>query len=233
LETQKKKKYKKLLCWLVVDLTVAVIVFALLLYKPGRYNPIDADDNYDPRQVSPYLTHELVPEIYNLAQLGEPFEVVVTQKGINEVVAWSNWPIESEGVMFYDPAVLLVPGSVVFMGTADIKGAQFIITIELEPKINQERLLNLQITKVKVGAMNITPLAKMIAKKMYTDRLANVPVDTEDLRTKIAGALLNEETFEPVFDVEDKKVRLDKIAVEEGKLILRLIPAPSGTRRKR
>jgi len=234
LEAQKKKKYKKLLCWLVVDLTVAVVIFALLLHRPGRYDPTAAiDSDYDPRQVSPYLTHELLPEIYNRAQLGEPFEVVVTQKGINEIVARSNWPIESEGVMFYAPAVLLVPGTVIFMGTANIKSVELVVTIELEPKINEERLLNLQLTKVKVGAMNITPLAKMMAKKMYAERLTDVPVDTEDLRTKIAGALLNEETFEPVFDVEDKKVRVDKITVEDRKLILHLVPVPSGTRYKR
>jgi hypothetical protein len=225
LEIQKKKKYRKLLCWLAVDLTVAVIIFALLLYKPGRYSPTAADTDYNPKQVSKYVTHELTPQLYNGAQLGEPFEVVITQKGINEIVGQYTWPVESEGVMFYAPAVLFVPNSVVFMGTADIKGVQFVITIELGPKVDENRLLNLQATKVKVGAMNITPLAKMIAKKMYAERLDTAPVDTEDWRTKIAASLLNDEPFDPIFDVEDKKVRVDRITVANEKLILHLIPA--------
>jgi len=226
LAIQKKRRYKKLLCWLAVDITAAVVIFALLLYKPGRYNPTDAaDTDYNPKQVSKYLTHELTPQLYNGAQLGEPFEVVITQKGINEIVARYTWPVESEGVMFYSPAVLFVPGSIVFMGTADIKGVQFVVTIELEPKVNEERLLNLQASKVKVGAMNITLLAKMIAKKMYAERVDTAPVDTEDWRTKIAASLLNDEPFAPIFDVEDKKVRVDKITVENEKLILHLIPA--------
>ena len=232
MEIQKKKKYRKLLCWLAVDLTVAVIIFALLLYKPSRYNPADAADaDYNPKQVSKYLTHELTPQLYNGAQLGEPFEVVITQKGINEIVGQYTWPVESEGVMFYAPAVLFVPNSVVFMGTADIKGVQFVITIELEPKVDENRLLNLQATKVKVGAMNITPLAKMIAKKMYAERLDTAPVDTEDWRTKIAASLLNDEPFDPIFDVEDKKVRVDKITVENEKLILHLIPPRNSAKR--
>jgi transcriptional regulator of aromatic amino acid metabolism len=140
------------------------------------------------------------------------------------MVARSNWPVESEGVMFYAPAVLFEPDSVVFMGTADIKGVQFVVTIELAPGVNEDGLLKLGVTRVKVGAMNITPLAKMMAKKMYAERLAEAPVDIEDLRTRIAAALLNEEPFEPVFDVEDKKVRLKKITVEEEKLIMHLIP---------
>jgi len=68
--------------------------------------------------------------------------------------------MESEGVLLYAPAALFVPDAVVLMGTADVKGVEFIITIELEPKINEQGLLNLQVAKVKVGAMNITPLAK-------------------------------------------------------------------------
>ncbi len=226
LEIQKKKKYKKLLCWLAVDLTATAVIFALLLYRPSRYNPIyAADADYNNKQVSPYLTHVLTPQLYNGAQLGEPFEVVVTQKGINEIVSRYAWPVESDGVMFYAPAILFVRGGIVFMGTADVKGVQFIITIELEPKVNENRLLNLQVTKVKVGAMNITPLAKMIAKKMYAQRFDTTLVDAEDWRTKIAASLLNEEPFDPIFNVEDKKVRVDKITVEDEKLILHLIPA--------
>ena len=204
---------------------MAVIIFALLLHRPGRYNPTDfTDADYNPKEVSPYLTHELMPQLYNGAQFGEPFDVTITQKGINEMVARSNWPVESEGVMFYAPAVLFEPDSVVFMGTADIKGVQFVVTIELAPGVNEDGLLKLGVTRVKVGAMNITPLAKMMAKKMYAERLSEAPVDIEDLRTRIAAALLNEEPFEPVFDVEDKKVRLKKITVEEEKLIMHLIP---------
>ncbi len=127
--------------------------------------------------------------------------------------------------MLYAPAVLFVPGSVVLMITANVKGVELIITIELEPKIDQQKLLNLHVAKVKVGAVNITPLARMMGKKMYAERLAVLAVDTEALQTKIVGSLLNEEAFEPVFSIENNKVRIENITVYKEKLTARLVPA--------
>jgi hypothetical protein len=226
LKIRKKARFKKLVIWLLVDLAVAAIIFALLLYRPGRYKPVDfGSSNNRRREVSPYLTNDLSPKIYNGAQRTKPFEVVITQKGLNDIITRGNWPMESEGVLLYAPAALFIPGTVVLMGTADVKGVEFIITIELEPKIDEQGLLNLQVSKLKVGAMNITPLAKMVAKKMYAQRLASMPVDTEALQTKIAASLLTDEPFEPVFRVDDKKVRIEKIAVAKEKLLLRFVPA--------
>jgi len=79
--------------------------------------------------------------------------------------------------------------------------------------------------KVKVGAMNITPLAKMMAKKMYEQRVAAISIDTKTVQTKIAASLLNDEPFEPVFEIDDKKVRIEKITIAKEKLLLRLVPA--------
>lgn len=215
------KKLKKLACWLLIDLTVAIIIFALLLYKPGRYNPVDFDSD----QVSPYLTHELLPKINNDSQLGKPFDVVITQDGINEMVAELGWPMVSEGIMLYAPAVLFEPGSVVLMGTANLKNLEFVVTIVLELKIDEQGLLNLQVAKVKVGALNLTPLAKMMAEKMYAERINTMSVNTSTLQAKIAASLLNNEPFEPVFEVEDRKVRIEKVTIHEEKLIARLVPA--------
>ncbi len=221
----KKSRRKKLVFWLLLDLTVAVIVFVLLLYRPGSYDPADFDSfNHEQGQVSPYLTHELSPQIYNNSQRGEPFDLVVTQDGINEIVAGLGWPKFSEGIMLYAPAVLFVPGSVVLMITANIKDVELIITIELEPKIDEQKLLNLHVVKIKVGAVNITPLARMVGKKMYAEKLAMMNLDTEALQTKIVGSLLNEEPFDPVFRIENSKVRIEKITIRQEKLTAHLVP---------
>jgi len=223
---RKKKRFKKIIIWLLIDLSVAAGVFVLLIHRPGRYDPVDFDSlNYEQGQVSPYLTHELSPNLYNNSQRGEPFDLVITQSGINEIVAGLGWPKYTEGVLLYAPAVLFVPGSVVLMGTANVKGMEVIITIELEPKVDEQRLLNLHVVKVKIGAVNITPLARMISKKMYAERLASMPVDREALQTKIVGSLLNEEPFEPVFRIEDNKVRIEKITIKQEKLTAHLAPA--------
>ena len=224
MQNRKKARRNKLIRWLLVDLAVAAIVFALLLYRPGRYKPI-SPDNYEKGEVSPYLTNNLSPAIYNGTQRAEPFDVVITQEGLNDIISRANWPMESEGVLLYAPAALFVPGRLVLMGTADAKGVEFVVTIELEPKIDEEGLLNLQVTKVKVGAMNITPLAKIMAKKMYAQRITASGVDTKALETKIVGSLLNDEPFDPVFSIDERKVRIEKITIEKEKLLAHLVPA--------
>ena len=222
----RESRRRKVVIWLLVDLAVAVIVFLLLIYRPGSYNPLDYDSlGYEQGQVSPYLTHVLSPRFYNNSQLGKPFDLVVTQDGINEIVAGLGWPKFSNGVMLYAPAVLFVPGSVIMMATANAKGMELIITIELVPKIDEQKLLNLHVTKVKVGAVNITPLAKMVGRKMYAERFAGMPVDTEALQKKIVSSLLNEQPFDPVLVVENNKVRIDAITIQKGKLIAHFVPS--------
>ncbi len=217
---------RKLACWLFVDLVVAAVIIGLLLHKPGSYDPTDFESaGYEPGQVSPYLTHELSPRIYNGAQRDEPFDVVITQKGINEIVAGWGWPKMSQGVMLYSPAGLFKPGSAQLMATADIRGAEFVVTIKIEPKITDKGLLTFHVSKVKVGAMNITALAKITARRMYLQKIAHLPIDKEAVQTKITESLLNGTPFEPVFKVDDRKVRIDKIAVSEERLTVHLVPA--------
>jgi hypothetical protein len=226
LKLRRKKRLKKLLCWLVIDLVVAAVIFALLLYRPRWYQPaVFNEGSYERGTVSPYLTHELLPKIHHDAQLGKPFDLVITQQGINEIVAWSGWPKESEGVIFASPAVVFVPENIVLMGTAVVKGVDFIVTIVVEPKINEQNLLNLNVAKVKIGAMNITPLAMIMAKKSYEQRFAGMPEDIKnEWQTKIVSSLLNNEAFEPVFKVEGTTIHVESITLKNKQLILRLIP---------
>ena len=225
LKIRRKKRTKRLVRWLFIDLIVAAVIFGLLIYRPGRYKPLDTfSQDYEPGQISTYLTNELYPQVYNNAQRGEPFDVIITQDGINDIISHMNWPIQGEGILLYSPAALFVPGIVVFMGTADAKGVKFVITIELEPKIDENGLINLHVSKVKVGAMNVTPLARMTAQKMYAERLAANDVDINELRTKIAASLLNEEPFEPAFTVNGQKVRVESVVVGQRELKARLVP---------
>ena len=224
LKIRRKTRIKRLVRWLFIDLIVAAAVFGLLMYKPGRYKPLDSfSQDYEPGQVSTYLTHQLSPQVYNGTQRGEPFEIIITQDGVNDIISHANWPIQSGGIMLSAPAALFVPGTVVLMGTADVKGVEIVITIELEPKIDENGLINLHVSKVKVGAVNIL-IAKAIAKKMYAERLAAADVDTNALQTKIAASLFNDEPFEPVFKINDKKIRVESVSVDQRELKARLVP---------
>lgn len=219
---KRRSRLRKLAYWLFVDICVAILVIGLLLHRPGRYRPL-ASGPYEPGRIHPYWTH-LSSQFYNATQKREPFELVVEQAPINEAIAQGNWPQESHGVLLYSPAVLLEPGRIVMMGTVDAEGVKLIAGVEITPQIDPNGLLALEVAKFKVGAMNITPLAKMMAKRMYLDRVSAGDVDFEDMLTQIAAALLNTEKFDPVFKAEDKKARLTAVKVEFRRLTLTFQP---------
>jgi uncharacterized membrane protein len=225
LEQRKKSRRRKLLIWLGVDLLVALVVAVLLLHKPARYDPaLLAPSDPNGQTVHPYLHRELWSRFYNGAQAQRPFEMVVLDKSLNEAIARLKWPQETGGITLSAPQVVFTAGRIVLMGTTAIEGAEFVLTLEFGPRLDEQGKLNLIVQKVKVGAMNITPLVKMMARKMYRDRLETAPVDREDLRTQIAASLFTEEPFTPVLKVEDKWVRLKGFAIADGKLAAQFVP---------
>jgi hypothetical protein len=225
LKAHKKAKFKKkvylLLIVLAVVSAVVVVVFALLLHRPVYYKPLDFADS---KEVSLYLTNQLLPELYNGAQLQEPFSLVVTQSGINDVVARFEWPQEFGSVKISAPMVFFAPDSVVVMGTVVMEGAEFVGTVVAEPSLDAEGLLNLQVVSVKMGAVDITPFARMLAKRICQQQFAAAGIGAEDVQVQIAASLLDGEPFKPVFKIEDKKVRVEKITIEQKKLTIRLVP---------
>jgi hypothetical protein len=72
--------------------------------------------------------------------------------------------------------------------------------------------------------MNVTPLAKMMGRKMYQEQLDTGSVDLDNLGTKIVASLLNEESFDPVVEVDDKRVRLTGFDIAQGQLTTRFDP---------
>ena len=220
--TKFKKKVTFFLVGLIVVLVIAIVVFSLLLHRPAYYDPPDFVYS---KEVSPYLTHELLPQLYNGVQRQEPFDLYVSQEGINDVIARSKWPRKSDGIRFSAPEVLFVPDRIVLIGTVAAADVEFVVTVVAEPAFDQEGLLNVRLAKVKIGAMNITPLARIVARRMYQRRLAAKDIDTKDLRAQIAASFLNNEPFAPVFEIEDKKVQVQKVTISDGELIFHLTAA--------
>jgi hypothetical protein len=185
--------------------------------------PAGADPNE--RRVPPYLTHDLASTLYNGAQDRRPFEMEVIAEKLNEALAQTGWRQESGGIRLSSPAVAFAPGRAVLMGTADIEGAEFVVTVEIGPRILEDGRLNLIVEKVKIGVINITLLARRMARKMYEEQVGGGGIDTQDWRTRIAASLLVGEPFDPVFLVEDKWVRLESLDISQGKATVRFVPA--------
>ncbi len=223
MEKRKISRRRKLLIWLAVDLAVAAVLIALLVYRPAGYRPVAPAPNADGETVHPYLHRDLASTFYNKAQERRPFEMVVLDQKLNEAIADKKW--QSEGVLLSAPQVLFEPGRIVLMGMADVEGAGFVVTVELTPQLNEQGYLDLAVEKVKVGAMNVTPLAKMMGRKMYQEQIDTGAIDMDNLGTKIVAALLAGKPFDPLLEVDDKWVRLKSFDITQGKLTTHFIPA--------
>ncbi len=225
LKAYKKARFKKrvrlLLIVSAVISAVVVIVFVLLFHRPAYYKPLHFAGS---REVSLYLTNELLPELYNGAQRQEPFNLVVTQSGINDIVARFEWPQKFGSIRFSAPMVFFSPGNIVLMGTVVMEGAEFVGTVVAEPSLDAEGLLNLQVASVKIGAVDITPLAKVLARRICQQQFAEAGIGAEDMQAQVAASLLDGEPFRPVFKIVDKKVRVEKIMIEQKKLTIRFVP---------
>jgi len=216
-----KKRKRKLIILLAVDLFVAAIFITMLLYRPGRYHPPQPANN---NEVSPYLTHELLSELYNNAQEDGPFEVVIEQAGINDAIARAKWPVIFDDVIFETPQVFFTPENILIMGPVKLKGVEFVITAKIHPRLDEQGLLHLNVESMKVGVMNLTIVAKIIGQKMYQHRMSMADIYTTDLRSRIAGALFDKRPFLPVLKIARRKVQIDEINIESARLTVGFNP---------
>ena len=110
-------KRNKLAAWLAASFLFLLFFSLLLFHKPSGFKqPEPVETN----EVSKYLTHVITPAIYNGAQLGEPFDLVITEDGINDVVAGLKWPQYAGWASFSTPRVSFKSGKIVLQAAADI-----------------------------------------------------------------------------------------------------------------
>ena len=223
METKRKKRFdRKFLYWLFADFLVMVTLTILLLHKPFGFQPYEVSKS-SRREVSPYLTHKLMPQIYNGAQYQEPFKVIVSEYGINDVLKKVDLPENADGVVLSSPKAIFQTNRIVLMAVVSLKHLEFVATAVIEPWVDKKGLLHLPITSVKLGAVNIGFIARMVAKKTFSQQVGE-NAGSEDVRTQIATALFDGQPFEPVFKIEDKKIKMKKIAVKDKKIIINFVP---------
>ena len=204
---------------LIVTLTIISI---LMLHKPSDYHP---PQTIEDKQVSKYLTHVISQDLYNGAQAGEPFDLVVTEEGIADVIARSGWPKQVGEALFSVPEVKFIPGIITIRGLVNINKVELFVVVEGTSFVDQQGLLYLHVTKVKIGAVSVTAFAKLVAGSIYNNESTRSQLDQDDWRARIMTALLLDEPFEPVFEIEGAKVRIDNVKIESGKLTIHFVPA--------
>ncbi len=222
-----KKPKVKAYFWIALPLVLVLLAIALLMHKPKNYAPLQiADQN----QISTYLTHQLMPTIYNNSQLDEPFEVVITQEGLNDIIARWRQPMNFNNITFTDPQVIFTQRQIILMATARTRYANPVLTIRITPAIDYFGQLNIHVDSVSLGAAGVTTLAKSTGNKAFTDWLAFTGTEPNNIAAQVCRSLLNDEPFEPVFKVGDKSLRICKIKLEKKKITALLLPISDAPR---
>ena len=224
MKKSKKRKIKKRY-WLglvpAMMLAFLFILSLLFLYKPAG---LERSNTVRERQISQYFTNELLPGIYNQAQYGKPFKVVVLQEKTEELVKLSDWPRETGGLTFLMPTVSFEPEKIVISGIVVFRETQFAVRVVGRPEMVDEGLLNLTLTDIEVGAVDITLVVKAFARNIYQERARNKKIDENDLGEKVIASMLLDKPFDPLFKVESSKVRIDKVTLTKGRLTIGLRP---------
>ncbi|MBN1124413.1 MAG: hypothetical protein JXA82_05345 [Sedimentisphaerales bacterium] len=226
----KRRVFFSVICVLVCIIVVLLtIFFVLLTHTPSNYHPVQASHS---EEVNTYLTHELAPGFHNGIdgiKANEPFEIVIQEEKLNQLIVdgvslgW-GWPITLNGVTFHAPMIHITGDSLTLIGKVDV-GIPIIVTVFGRPRLVDKGLLELNLEKVKAGAVNITGLARSIGGNIMASEVTNL---AEDQWLKdLSDAFLHNTPYDPVFPVPPSKVyiRLSRVESSDQRMVLRFEPA--------
>ncbi len=226
IKTKKRKRRLKiyLLSLVSVSVIVAIIFFLLIKKEPNADINFTAKPN-DTNEVSPYITHQLLPDFYNQVQKKQSFRLLIEQDGINDAVSRLPMPQKIDGARIQGVYVLFKPEKIKLYFNIEYKGLNLIVTATFLAHIDEKGLMYIGIEKVKLGAVSITPIALNLAERIYQPKLkASKAMKDADIGAKIANSIFNGAGFEPVFKVEDKWIRLESIDIQNKKIFVGIEP---------
>lgn len=210
------QRYRKLLIFLGLLLLAPAVLIILIAYSPRTYQPAQPAN---PNELSSYLTHKLGPDFYNQVQLDQPFELIIEQEGINDILTRYSWPVQIEGFTVYTPILHLKPDGITLMAQVNFKGLSAILSISAKPYLDSDGKMNVNIRSVYLGALPITPLAQKLAQKFVQEHF-----DPQDPIESVNYAIVSNQPFDPILYMFSKSARITELTLESGRARLFLTP---------
>ncbi len=218
----------RVFCIVIIAFAVAAAGLVYLFTQvPRTYHPLAPVAR---EQVNSYLTHYLAPTFHNNVQLDRPFQVIVLQQQLNEIIVdehalGRSWPVYLNGVTISAPSVVFMPSTIYLMATVDYAGFPVVVSIIASPQLNEQGLLSLNVRKVKAGALTVTPLARYIAGRVIAAQMPQI--ERNQWLKDLEAAIMQNAPFDPVFPVyqSEKSIRLTSAEIEASRLVLGFAPA--------
>ena len=195
-----------------------VFWFAGLFRTPRHYRPVKfiADGN-----MSQYLTNYILPELHNKSQYDQPFDLVISETGINDIIVRHIDANSLRQSNLSDLSVAFKKGRILLTGKTVYCGFDFMVTLILKPCIDKKGYFFLKVSKIQAGRSRIPFVAEAVKGKIL-EGLAGFLNDLNIADS--TAALFNSRRIEPVFSLNHRKLRIDKITVQDRKLIIHFLP---------
>ncbi len=198
-------------------------VFILFWYTPKAYKPVQSKNT---EQVSIYLTHELGPEFFNQIQQDEPFELIIPQSELNNIISQEFQSQQFGNMSFSDAYIVFLDQSILLMGTLGYEGVSSVVSITAFPTMDSTGKINMNIQSVRLGMVPVTTLVTKLAQKAFDDNRSSFEEDPK--AEENVQAIIRNEPFDPIFlfstEYCEYWVRISKFSIEQGSLKLTLLP---------
>ena len=202
--------------WLLIFLFVFWLI--RLFSVPRYYRTVKPVSD---GQVSQYLTNYILPQLHNKSQYAQPFDLVISQDGINDIIIRHIDANSLKQSGFSDLSVTFKKGRVLLTGKTSYWGFDFVTTAVLRPYIDKKGYFHPGVSKILAGKSSL-PFADEIVKRKIFDRLASISDDSN-----IAGViriLFSGDKTEPVFTLNHTTLRIEKITVQNREITISFLP---------
>lgn len=193
------------------------IWFAGLFRTPSHFRTVPI---LDQNEISQYLSNVILPQFYNKSQLPQPFDLVLSQDGVNDIIARQidTKSLKKQGVS--DIGITFKRGKILLCAKTKYHSHNFIVTAIFKPYIC-EKGFNAGLSKIQVGTSRI-PFAASIIRDRLLYQLANLGPESDIVN--YVGVLLSDNKITPEFSFNHRKIKIQKILIEEQRMIIGFLP---------
>jgi hypothetical protein len=205
--------------FMLIFIVILIFIFALIFHTP---EPLKNWPGEKKSQISKSITHMLATTLFINLQRDKAFHLDFSEDNVNEILSHLEWSKKKNGAVIHQPRILFPEERLVCMANVDYKGFRFSVTVELIPYLNTDGLLEIDISKVRIGALPVTPIARKILADNYANRTADPA--KPDWQKKLEKALFTDAPAEPVFKILERKIRITGLHITDQTLKTKLIP---------
>jgi len=208
----------------IITLSEWLLIFLFLFWLIGLFSIPKHYREVKPvsdGQVSQYLTNHILPDMHNKSQYDQPFDIVFSEQGINDILIRHIDANSLKESNLSNVSVTFERNKILLTGRIVYHGFNFIVTIVLKPYINKEGYFLPGISKVRVGKSRIPFAAKAVKRKVLYG-LAGFFKDPDT--ANFAGVLFSSDRIEPVFPFNHRKLRVEKITILDKEMVISFLP---------